>query len=175
MGQLSVLNAANALLSNLTAQLVEQGVKIPDRTGLAPGNFVAWDDEQLVVSWGALSRGQPQATASPQTTPLPPFETILFYEFHITFLRNITGFLTGRGPQGGIPSIDKLDADFETVGDLGIAVMEALMAIHRQGLMVSTRIPFAYGPAEPIGPEGKLAGVICPVTFQAGMSVTGDY
>lgn len=173
MPEISIVNAAKALLSNLEEQMVALGVTLPARTGTVPGNFVAWDDEQFVVSWGSLTRGQPEATDAPQARAQPPFLTILYYEFHLTLLRKVS-HLSGTG-KGGIPSITKLGADFDKLAGDAEALLVALMTIHSKGLVVAPRIPFWYGPIEPIGPEGALGGVICPVAFQAGVGVDGTY
>lgn len=173
MGSISPRNAADALLSNVQEQLVLAGVEVPKRVGKYPGNMVAWDGELLAVSFGSLSRASPARADQPATGSYLPAQTILIYEMHVTLLRKVS-HLSGTS-QGGIPSAAKLSADFDLLSDDVVALDAAMYAIHSQELIVPIQVPFWYGPVEPVGPQGDLAGTLCSVNFQAGFAEDGTY
>jgi hypothetical protein len=166
--------AGEALLATVVAGLSARDVAIPDRTGLVPGDAVPWDCDQLVVNFMGLSRGQPALVDQTQTGALLPSQTIVHYEFRITLLRKVAT-ISGRGNPPKLPSIDTLSADFATIAGDARDLALTMIWIHQSYLMVPPSVPFAWGPVAPIGPEGALAGVVCPVSFMAGRNADGGF
>jgi hypothetical protein len=166
--------AGEALLDAVVSEMLAQGVNLPARQGLVPGDAVPWDGAQLVLNFMGLSRGQPLATESPQTAALSPYQTLIYYEFRVTLLREVAA-LSGKGNPSRLPSIERLSDDYEQVSADATALVVALDSIHLGYQLVGVGIPLAWGPVAPLGPEGALAGVVSPVHFQAGLNLDRGY
>lgn len=169
--------AGQALLDDFIAvykTLAPEGVELPDRQGFVPGDVVPWDGPELVLNFMGMGRGQPTSTVAAQTSPLIPQETILYYEFRLTLLREVT-VPTGKGNPPRLPSIAKLSDDYVTIATDTALVARTMNQLHASYRIVPAGIPFGWGPVAPLGPEGGLAGNVCPVTFQAGQNLQREY
>lgn len=155
----------------MVAQLTAQGVEMPSRVGLVPGGMVAFDGDQLTINLTGITRGFP---GRPDGTALNPTLTKMFYDWDITLIRTVST-VSGQGPDGGIPTQEDLTADFDNLVPDAVALWNALIAIHVEALIVPINVDFMYGPMTTIGPEGDMAGVRMPVSFQAGFAVNGTY
>jgi hypothetical protein len=163
--------AAHAVLAAYTAEL-DTLVVLPLRQGIVPGGQLAYDGEQLTVTFVGVTRGQPNY---PQTIAATPYTVLFFYEFEVVLLRKITT-ASGRGSHGGIPTAGELESDFDdAISADAQALFSASQAIHAGYRIVPSGVPFLYGPLNSVGPEGGLAGSRLTVSFEVGMEPNGVY
>ena len=162
----SILAAGNALLSAVVTQLTAQGAVVPAAQCLVPGGLVAFDTEQLTVNLLRIPQGYP---AQAQSTFHLPALTTFNYEFAVYLLRKVKTLTAGGKP----PAPAALTTDFGMLATDMEQMVNAMIAIAAQELVVPTQIPFTWGPPTTIGPEGGLAGLLMPVSFQSGMSMKG--
>ena len=138
----------------------------PARQVYQPGSNVAWDGEQLVLNFMGMRPGMPGRET---TQPILPVNILLYYDFEVTILRPVAA-LTGRGGQGGFPSVKKQAASSSDIETDNLLLMAALVQMHHQGAIVPVGIPFLYGSVDTVGPQGALAGSHVSVSFQAGVA-----
>jgi hypothetical protein len=159
--------AGEALFNAIVALLgTVEGFVFPSRVGFVPGAQVAFDGDQLTVNWLGMSVGVP---GQESTRSVDPNQILLFYEFEINLLRQVRT-LTGRGRTGGIPTPVELSDDALTLMADGPILLATVITLHLESAVVERRIPFKYGPLSALGPEGVLAGVRLPISFQAGVT-----
>lgn len=147
------------------------GWALPKRITVVPGGALAWDKEQLTINYMGMSPGMPGAELKSYVNPV---HLLTFYDFEITILRN-TPNISGQGNPPTTPTATAL-ATSATKNNFDSALMiAALITLYVNGAVVPVGIPFTFGPCEPVGPAGDLAGFHCPVQFQAGMSPDGRF
>lgn len=172
----SLLVAGRTLLGQVTQHLVAYGLTLPDRVGVAVGDIIAWDAEELIVHCTGLSRGAPEAPETPATlAAIYPGTIALFYDFSVTLIRRIAVVTGHGGRSGGIPSADRVGVDYDAQAADMEALAAALIDIQAGFTVVGPGIPFRWGPIATTGPSGGLSGVSVPVSWQAGFGTTGDY
>ena len=162
----SIVAAGSALLSAVVSQLEANGVALPSRVGLVPGGLVAFDDDQLTINLLRIPQGLPAQAVS---TYHHPAATTYNYEFAVYLLRNVKS-LTAAAKA---PTPTALANDFDLLATDMEQMVNAMSMIAAQGSVVPVMIPFTWGPPTTVGPEGKLAGLLMPVSFQAGVSGKG--
>lgn len=132
---------------------------LPDRANLAPGGQIADEADQLTVLFTGITRGLPGATNSDGF--VPPAHMMQFVTFEVNLIRLVSG-LSERGdaPPPTVQASDwartTLDAEL---------TWATLLQIQAQNLVVPENRHFAFGPLITVGPEGRLAGIRCPVSW----------
>lgn len=165
--------ASDALFGATVALMGFYGaVDLPTRQGSVPGSEPAWDDEQFTINHLNMTMGQPGIEPNQAVNPT---QLLFFYNFELLLLRKVET-ITGKGKQGGIPSAIKLTADAQTIEQDGVAMLQAVVAMHLNGLIVPVEVPFKYAAPTALTPAGGLSGNRMGVSFQAGFSPQpGDY
>jgi hypothetical protein len=165
--------ASDALFGAAVALIDFYGaVTLPTRQGSVPGSEPAWDGEQFTINHLNMSVGMPGVEPNQAVLPI---QLLFFYNFELLLLRKVET-VTGKGKQGGIPSALKLDADAQTIEQDSVAMLQAVVTMHLNGLIVPVEIPFKYAAPTSLTPQGGLSGNRMAISFQAGMSPQpGDY
>lgn len=153
--------AAKTLLAAFATQLEAQGVKVPKRRYVAPGQVPVWDDEQLVIFMQALGRGQPGRVEDTAGWPIP---TVLAARFALQIVR-LAPSLEGEAIlESMVPDDAALNsAGLEALTDAQ-ELMKVALAIQEEG-KVATPGQFSLGECLPLGPEGGFAAMQLTITI----------
>lgn len=163
VGQLDVKGAGHALLDSLVA-ILSTSIELPDIVGLVPGSEPAYDGEQFTVNYIGITRGiDPQA--APQ--PVQPQAMQQFFQFEVNLLRAIPALQLTNTRAAAIPGIALQSDAFDLLADDAAALWEAIVSIHASFSIVPANVPFTYGPAISLIPQGGLSGNRLPVAWQA--------
>jgi hypothetical protein len=151
--------AGKLILNTYVSQLEAQGVTVPGRRSVTPGNGaqgVAWDGEELDVAFVTIHQGQPGiAFAGTQN----PAAAVLFAQWAVLLLRKVP-ILTGNSTgELSVPSAAKLDqAGQANLTDIG-QVTRAALAIHKAYTFNPPGVGMAIDEVTAMGPQGGLVGV----------------
>jgi len=158
--------AAKTLLAAFATQLEAQGVKVPKRRYVAPGQVPVWDDEQLVIALQDLPRGQPGRVEDTAGWPIP---TVLNARFALQLVRSVPSLEGEAILESMVPTDGSLDtAGLEMISDAQELVTAALAIQDKfMNARVSVAGPgqFALGPCTPLGPDGSFAATQITVTI----------
>lgn len=147
--------AAEELLTAFVGQLQTQGVDLPDRRYVAPGQLIPWDDEQLTVNIQRLIQGQPGVSF--QGSFQPPAAATFSAQFAVSLCRRIPVIEQEAPFPMEVPTNDTLDvAGMETMTDCA-ALLIAAQAIHQAHTLTGPGEGFAIDECAPLGPEGGIA------------------
>jgi hypothetical protein len=158
VAQLDVEGAGKLLLQSVIQQLEALEVDLPDRVGLTPGGLIAYDGEQLTVTLMNIALGQPDKPVSGYVNPGTVQQ---YYEWEVNLLRATRSL----DDDGQPPTARKLTSEFGRFARDMASLWAAMVAIHYNYMIVPNGVPFLYGPATTVGPQGNLAGVRCPVAW----------
>lgn len=144
---------ASRILTLFANQLETQGVNLPDRQHVAPGQIPAWDGEQLCVNLVSVSQGQPGAPVSLAFRP----SAINFHAmFGVSIVRAVYT-IDGEGPLDLIaPSSEQIGEDSVVSLTDAAALVHAASSIGLDGSLVDGGEGLVYELGT-LGPEGGLA------------------
>lgn len=146
---------AQSILGAFGEQLEAQGVTLPDRRYVAPGQGIPWDGEQFVVVLQYVQQGQP---GRPMAQSFMPGSESFTAQFAVAIVRGVPA-LSGEGPLGPqIPSDQELGEAGAAAMDDAQALTEAGVAVHANSTVTGLGMGFVVGPVAPVGPDGGLAG-----------------
>lgn len=150
---------AERLLAALLAVYDEARVELPTRRYLAPGPMTAWDDEHAAVYLtstlpGSSDRantpgGHPARGAGAQSTPRGAYEA------------RVVRCIPTLDDDGAAPPADAITSSArELLRDVGL-LLDAVYRFAGEAPLGSVATP---GQAQPLGPDGGLAGWSVTVT-----------
>jgi hypothetical protein len=142
----------------LAALVTEFGAALPARNYLAPAPLAAWDGEHLAVS---LSQVQAGTSDRSTATGFPSRYNGAVQVPRGVYEARILRCVPAVDDLGHPPSAEAVQASSEALlGDLGLmlAGIYRFLDASPQGLATA-------GNAEPLGPDGGLAGWRVPVTY----------
>jgi hypothetical protein len=146
---------AQTVLSAFKAQLEAQGVELPERQYVAPGQGIPWDGEQLVVTLMSVGQGQPGA---PFSGTYRPGAELLMAQFAVAIVRTVPS-LSGESFAGPMtPSAEELGTAGLAAMDDAQALIKAAIALHAAESVTGLGMGFEIGDCAPVGPEGGMTG-----------------
>ena len=144
---------ASRILSLFAAQLDAQGVELPERQHVGPGQIPAWDGEQLVVNLVTVAQGQPGA---PAAMPFRPPAVNFHAQFGVSIVRRVHVIDT-EGPFGlMVPSSEQIGEDSAVSLQDAAALIKAATTIGLADSLVDPGEGLVYELGT-LGPEGGLA------------------
>jgi hypothetical protein len=157
---LSDLAAAGQLILDTYVQQIEgQGVTVPSRRSVTPGNGaqgVAWDGEEFNVGLATIHQGQPGAPFSGTQNAIG---AVLFAQWSVLLLRKIPILSGNNTGKAMVPSASKINvAGLANLADIG-AMTQAALAIHAAYTFNDAGVGQALDEVVAMGPQGGLVGV----------------
>jgi hypothetical protein len=156
------VEAAQALLSAFSAQLKAEGVAVPSRRYVAPGQKTVWDGEQFAVCLQDIVRGQPGA---PQTTTSWPVPTVLAAVFVIELVRPAPMLDNEAISEAMIPDEAELtSAGLGTLADAQ-SLVKAALVVQQSHTIAEAGMGFAIDGCSTLGPEGGFSATALRLTI----------
>jgi hypothetical protein len=153
------VDALAPALRLLDAVVAEFGAAAPDRRYLAPGPLAAWDGEHLAVSCTQVLPGT--SDSSGRAGGLPAHQAGAMQLPRAVYEARVLRCFPTVDDSGHPPTGAAIQAASETIlADLGL-----LLAGVYRFLGASPQGVATAGQAEPLGPEGGLAGYRVVVTY----------
>lgn len=156
------VEAAQTLLKAFSAQLKAEGVAVPARKYVAPGQKTAWDGEQFAVCLQDIVRGQPGA---PLTTTTWPGPTVLAAVFTIELVRPAPMLDNEAISEAMIPD----EAALTTAGLVTLAdaqsLMKAALVVQQGHSVTEAGMGFAIDGCSTLGPEGGYSATALRLTI----------
>jgi hypothetical protein len=151
----SLRSTAEQILLGFVEALTNQGVALPARRYVAPGQGIPWDGEQLVVTLMSIGQGQPGA---PFSGTYRPGVELLMAQFAIAIVRTVPG-LSGDSFAGAMtPSAEELQTAGLAAMDDAQGLIKAAIALHAAESVTGLGMGFEIGDCAPVGPEGGMTG-----------------
>jgi hypothetical protein len=155
--------AAQKLFALFIEQMEVQGIDLPERQCICPGNEIVFDCEQVTLH---LTRILGNKEGADTPAPGPHALLIASAELYFTIVRCVP-VAVDNGSNGYAPP-DPADVTAAT-GVLmrdARAMRRALEYIEQQHLFVPRNVPVTIGPVQTIGPTGDMAAVAGLYAFQ---------